>query len=104
LSAEFAIEYERSLKSEQKYAKILEVIESERRVHAILYLTPSYEILATLRWYFERARHEILIALVDDFKKDVLNTQVDRASGYCRMKLQEALARRASQPKVPVVG
>jgi hypothetical protein len=33
--AEFAIEYERTLKNEQKYAKILETIGSERRLHTI---------------------------------------------------------------------
>jgi len=60
---EFAIEYERTLKSGQKYEKILEVIANERRIQAILYLTSSYEIAATLRWYFQRTRHEILFAL-----------------------------------------
>ena len=69
MSAEFAIEYERTLKSEQKYEKILEALASERRLHTILYLTPSYEIAATLRRYFQRARHQILCALADDFKR-----------------------------------
>ena len=57
--AEFAIEYERTLKSEQKYAKILEAIANERRLHTILYLAPSYEVLVSLRWYFERTRLNI---------------------------------------------
>ena len=97
--AEFAIEYERTLKSEQKYEKILEAIESERRLHTILYLTPSYEILASLRWYFERTRHDVPFALVEDFKKDVLDTQVDFAGAFRRMTLREALAPSTSQVK-----
>jgi hypothetical protein len=97
--AEFAIEYERTLKSEQKYEKILEAIERERRLHTILYLAPSYEILASLRWYFERARHDVLFALVEDFKKDMLDTQVDLARGYRRLALRQALARNVSQLK-----
>jgi hypothetical protein len=97
--AEFAIEYERTLKSEQKYEKILEAIERERRLHTILYLAPSYEILASLRWYFERARHDVLFALVEDFERNVLDTQVDLGGGYRRLTLRQALARSAAQLK-----
>jgi hypothetical protein len=100
---EFAIEYERTLKTEQKYAKILEGIATERRVQAILYLTQSYEILATLRWYFQRARLEILLALVNDFKKDVLDCQVDCAVDSHRMTLREALSRAASRERLAVL-
>ena len=96
VSTEFAIEYERTLKSEQKHEKILEAIAGERRLHTILCLAPSYEIVATLRWYFQRTRHEILLAQVDDFKRDVLDTQVDLANTYRRMTLREALVRSAS--------
>jgi hypothetical protein len=98
-SATFAIEYERTLKSEQKYAKILEAIESEKRLHTILYLSPSYEILSSLRWYLERARLNILFAMVDHFKKDVLNAQVDLAGSYRRMTLAEALTRSEAEKK-----
>jgi hypothetical protein len=94
--AEFAIEDERTLKTEQKYAKILEGFATERRVQTILYLTQSYEIVATLRWYFRHARLEILLGLVNEFKEDVLDCQVDRAVDYSRMTLREALSRAAS--------
>ena len=97
--ATFAIEYERTLKSEQKYAKILEVIESEQRLHSILYLAPSYEILSSLRWYFERTRLNVLFAMVAEFKKEVLNSQVDLAGTYRRMTLAEALTRSVAEKK-----
>lgn len=101
---EFAIEYERTLKSEQKYEKILEAIESERRLHTILYLAPSYEILSSLRWYFERARHDILFALVEDFKRNVLDTQVDLARTFRRITLRQALSQSTSETKTPAHG
>jgi hypothetical protein len=95
-SAEFAIEYERTLKSEQKYEKILEAIEAERRLHTILYLAPSFEILSSLRCSFERARHDIVFALVSRFEKDVLATEVDLARVSRRMTLEQALCRQAA--------
>jgi len=101
---EFAIEYERTLKSEQKYAKILEAIESERHLHTILYLAPSYEILFNLRCHFERARHNIIFADVKKFEKDVLATEVDLARGSRRMTLEQALSRSAAEMKSSAVG
>jgi len=43
--AEFAVEYERTLKSLPKYKKIREAIESETRLNAFLYLVPSWHLL-----------------------------------------------------------
>lgn len=98
-SAEFAIEYERTLKSEQKYEKILEAIESEQRLHTILYLAPSFQILSNISRFFEHARKDILFTLVNKFEKNVLATEVNLA-GVCRpMKLEQALLRRAAGTK-----
>jgi len=99
MMAEFAIEYERTLKSEQKYEKILEAIDAERRLHTILYLAPSFEILSTLRCSFERARHDIVFALVNRFERDVLATEVDLAKVSQRMTLEQALSRSAAEAK-----
>jgi hypothetical protein len=103
--ADFAIEYERTLKSEQKYEKILEAIDAERRLHTILYLAPSFEILSSLRCSFERARHDIVFALVNRFEKDVLATEVDLARVSRRMTLEQALCRQvAATTKASAVG
>jgi hypothetical protein len=92
-SAEFAIEYERTLKSEQKYEKILEAIESEQRLHTILYLAPSFHILANIGRFFERSRHDILFALVNRFEKAALATEVNLARGWRPITLEKALCR-----------
>jgi hypothetical protein len=98
VSTEFAIEYERTLKSEQNHEKILEAIAGERRLHTILYLAPSYEIVATLRWYFQRTRHEILLAQVDDFKS------ARYASGSCEHLSPDDVARGAGPERLPSEG
>jgi hypothetical protein len=67
--SEFAIEYERSVKSEQRYEKIVQAIDGETRLHVILYLISSYEVGATLRPYFQNARQTVLLAHVDKFKQ-----------------------------------
>jgi hypothetical protein len=92
---EFAIEYEQTLKNEERYAKIAEAIESEKRLDTILYLSSSYEIASVLRRHFHRTQRQILFAHLNDFMKDVLNTQVDFATMYRRMTLREALVHRA---------
>jgi hypothetical protein len=97
--AEFAIEYERTLKSEQKYTKILEAIESELRLHTILYLAPSFEILSSIRCFFERSRQDILFALVSKFERDVLATGVQLARAYRTTSLEQALSLRIAERK-----
>ena len=90
-SVEFAIEYERTLKSQAKYEKIREAIESEKRIKAFLYLVPTYELLHGITDAFWRMKQLVLFALVDEFKKDRLDTRV-RDSWYRESSLQDALA------------
>jgi len=75
-SVEFAIEYERTLKSPAKYEKIREAIESERQVAVFLYLVPTYELLLGITDVLYRMKQRVLFALVDEFKKDRLDTRV----------------------------
>ena len=91
-SVEFAIEYERTLKSQAKYEKIREAIESEKRVKAFFYLVPTYELLYGITDALWRMKQLVLFALVDEFKKDRLDTRV-RDSWYRGSRLQDALAR-----------
>ena len=54
-------------------------------------MAPSFEIIFSLPWYFEWTRLNVLLAMANDFNKEVLNTQVDQAGTYQRMTLAEAL-------------
>jgi hypothetical protein len=89
---EFAVEYERTLKSPGKYEKIREAIESEKRVKAFLYLVPSYSLVRGLRDAFWRTKQLVVFGLVDEFKREQLNTRVQDAT-YKESSLQDVLAK-----------
>jgi len=87
---DFAVEYERTLKSPAKYEKIRAAIESERRVKAFLYLVPSYHLLAGLTEAFRSTKQLVLFGFVDEFKREQLNTRV-RDANYRETTLHNAL-------------
>ena len=72
----FAIEYERTLKSQARYDKIYEAIESEKRLKTFLYLVPSYSLQYDLVHEFQNTRKWLLFGLIDPFKREVFNTKV----------------------------
>ena len=92
IACEFAIEYERTLKSERRYESVVEAIANEKRLQVILYLTSSYEVASTLRSLLQHVQARILLAHVDKFKRDLLDTQVDDIGRYQRIPLRAALA------------
>jgi hypothetical protein len=80
-------------KSEQKYERILEVIEGEKRLRAILYLSWSTRFFPHCAGIsgapgkrFSSPRWTIL-------KEHVLDARVDFANMFRRMTLREALTR-----------
>ena len=87
-SVDFAVEYERTLKSPAKYEKIREAIESEKRLKAFLYLVPNYELLHGIEDAFWRMKQLVLFGLVDEFKRDRLDTRASAIhiteSRHCR--------------------
>ena len=89
---EFGIECERTLKIQAKYQRIREAIESERRLHAFLYLVPSYQLLYALQQAFSGTQRLVLFGMLDEFKQHTLVSRVRTA--YCyEAPLQEMLAR-----------
>jgi hypothetical protein len=88
---DFAVEYERTLKSPAKYEKIRKAIESEKRVQAFVYLVPSYDLLHGLMEAFWGAKQLLVFGLVDEFKKEQLGTRV-RHTNYIETPLHDALA------------
>lgn len=91
IACDFAIEYERTLKSERRYESVVEAIASEKRLDIILYLTSSYEVASTLRSNLQRVQARIFLARVDSFKRDLLDTQVDVIGSYHRIPFRAAL-------------
>jgi hypothetical protein len=94
----FAIEYERTLKSQLKYEKIRKVIESEKRLQGFPYLVPSLELIWTLIAEFHRTSRLVFFALVDDFKRKVFDVQV-WAPSYSTTSLKQALLKVAAREK-----
>lgn len=57
-----AIEYERSLKSSERYQEIIAAIAGERQVHLVLYLTSSVDLLYQLKAEFDRQEFPVVLA------------------------------------------
>jgi hypothetical protein len=93
--AEFAVEYERTLKSLPKYEKIREAIESEKRLKAFLYLVPSWQLLSTLRGEFWGTKRLVFFGLAGEFKEKAFDAAVTTAM-YDKMPLRAALKRVAA--------
>ena len=87
---DFAVEYERTLKTPSKYRKIREAIESEKRLHAFLYLVPTYDLRFNLIHEFHGTRRLVFFGLVGEFKRKALAAEV-WAANYCGTSLQGAL-------------
>ena len=69
----FALEYERTPKARQQYAKICDDIAAERAVDRFLYLVPNYDLLSFLIGCFATLRRPIYFGL----SRDLLDRQFD---------------------------
>ena len=95
---DFAVEYERTLKSPSKYQKIREAIESEKRLHGFLYLVPTYQLRSSLVHEFWGTRRLVFFGLVGEFKRKAFDAEVWGAN-YKGTSLQEALLKVAALEK-----
>jgi hypothetical protein len=73
---DFALEYERSLKSAKQYAKIREALEGERQVSSVVYLTASPDLLVALIYQLTPVSIPIAFATARSFREDNLATRV----------------------------
>lgn len=87
---DIAVEYERTLKSQAKYAKIREAIVSERCVDLFLYLAPSQDLLWSLRREFWRMERLLFFGEVGEFKEKALAATVHDTYGR-ELSFQDAL-------------
>lgn len=89
-NVQFALEYERQAKAQERYVEIASLIQGERRVERFLYLFPEYHLLWFVHQFFQGMSLKIYFGVSCDFKRELVSTQViDPALRYCT--LAEAL-------------
>jgi hypothetical protein len=74
---QFALEYERTIKSLPKYDRIRQAIESETRLNVFLYLVPTVDLLLNVAREFRGTRRFVFVGYLNEFKHNVLDTAVN---------------------------
>lgn len=74
--ATFALEYERTAKSEEDYGDILAKLDVEDRVERFLYLAPSDDVLRFVSWQFRNSPRYVCFGLLTDWYRRLLDTEV----------------------------
>ena len=72
----FALEYERTPKSEKQYAEVLSKFDSEQEVERFLYLASTEELLKFVSWQFRNSDRWVCFGLLTDWYRHLLDTQV----------------------------
>jgi hypothetical protein len=80
-AAEFAIEYERTVKASARYNEIRAVLNQDSTTNVILYLASNHDVLHVLAVELRGVKKAIGLALSDDFRRDLLDTQVLNVNG-----------------------
>ena len=90
-TARFALEYERCLKSYRQYDRIRAVLEAERQVGCILFLTSGMEVLVHLVHELKPVAGKLAFANARDFERMLLETRVVTASNLAGTNFRELL-------------
>ena len=93
----FALEYEQTQKEMRRYLEVRQALERERSIGLVLYLVPTSSLMANISQHFNGCRRRVCFALVQEFKKDLLETQVRQSGGILNSSLREALLAVPSQ-------
>ena len=75
-SYHFALEYERSAKTPDRYARIRQAVEKESELDCVVYLVPTYPLLTYVASFFEACSRPVYFALCDNFQRDTIDTLV----------------------------
>jgi len=94
----FAIEYERTFKSQSKYDKIGGAIQSEKRLNIFLYLVPNFDLLRGLINEFQGTTGLVFFGLVNEFKVRVFDAPVWSVASQ-KSTLKDALLKAAKFAK-----
>lgn len=90
-ASRFALEYERTLKSLQQYAKVRRALEAEDKVGCILYLTSGEEICLHLANEFSGVAKRLAFATAREFREHLLDTMVMLYPGESRVPFRSQL-------------
>jgi hypothetical protein len=93
----FALEYEQTQKKMRRYLEVRQALERERNIGLVLYLVPTSSLVANISQHFNGCRRRVCFALVQEFKKDLFETQVRQPGGILNSSLREALLAVPSQ-------
>lgn len=74
--ARFALEYERKPKQPKRYWQIRELIEKEKQVECVLYLTSTFQLLSYVSRFFERSAKPVYFGVLDEFRLHTMETKV----------------------------
>jgi hypothetical protein len=74
--ATFALEYERTAKSEEQYAEVRNKFESEEEIHHFLYLASDEDVQKFVSWQFRNSKRNVCFGLLVDWYRRLLDTHV----------------------------
>jgi hypothetical protein len=74
--ATFALEYERTAKSEGLYAEVVNKVEAEQDLDRFLYLASTEDVLKFVSWQFRNSKRNICFGLLADWYRRLLDTEV----------------------------
>jgi len=74
--ATFALEYERTAKSEEQYTEVRNKFEAEGGLHHFLYLASNEDVLKFVAWQFRNSKRNVCFGLLADWYRRLLGTHV----------------------------
>lgn len=97
----FALEYERTAKSEDQYADVLEKFDSEQDLDRFLYLASCEDVLRLVSWQFRNSRRHVCFGLLNDWYRLLLDAEVFDWKSHQYRPLRTALSESASLGRAP---
>jgi hypothetical protein len=89
--ATFALEYERTAKSEEQYADVLNKFDSEKNLDQFLYLASTDEVLRRVSWQFRNSKRYVCFGLLAEWYRHLLDTDVFDWTGHQYRPFRTAL-------------
>ena len=99
----FALEYERTPKTQAEYDRIVAILERERNLDRVLYLAGTRHIQSLLKQRLWRIRQRVLIGLASDLPKTEPRTWKLSMRRPCRFTAWPMLRRLAYVPVIALI-